>query len=95
MSFTLVALLLAASTAPPDTLVVCPREYRAALEPWLAHRESQGRRVRVIDNPATADELRGAVRQTAAQGALRYVMLVGDAEPDERPAGRGAGADAL
>ncbi len=84
MTATILALLLVASAGVPDTLVVCPRDYRAALEPWLAHREAQGRHIRVIDAPATAAALRGAVRETAALGGLRYVVLVGDAEPDER-----------
>lgn len=68
-------------TLPVDTVVVCPAELRAALEPWLAHRHAQGHRIAVLSNGQEPGALREALRGYAAEGGLRAVVLVGDAEP--------------
>ena len=76
----IVAGLLAGKTdLPPDTVVVCPPAFRAALEPWLDHRRGQGHQAVVIDNKGTAEEIQASIRREAAGGALRFVVLVGDA----------------
>lgn len=79
MLFLLAWLTLAVTPpAAPDTLVVCPVEFRGALAPWETFRRQQGHEIAVINPPSSAAELRSIVRQVATQGSLRYVMLVGD-----------------
>ncbi len=78
---TAICLLLSASAAPPDTVVVCPKEFIAELSPWVAHRELQGHRVEIVPNTRSADELRSEIREIAKSGKLRFLMLVGDANP--------------
>lgn len=63
----------------PDTVVVCPPTFQASLQPWIAHRESQGHRVAVVSNEGTADSIRAEIRKRA--GLLKFVVLVGDALP--------------
>ncbi len=70
-----------ASDPSIDTVVVCPHEFRQALAPWLAHREAQGHQVALIPNQATAAELRDEIRRIAADHAVRFLVLVGDADP--------------
>lgn len=64
-----------------DTVVVCPLEFRAALAPWIAHRQSQGHRIELLANHESAAELRAEVRRIAAAHPLKYLVLVGDADP--------------
>lgn len=78
----LVSLVLAVpATTAADTLVVCPQEFRAGLEPWTAHRQAQGHVIDVIDTLPTAIQLRTEIRRAAGQGSLKYLVLVGDADP--------------
>lgn len=84
--WTLAILLIGVAPEPIDTVVVCPREFVAALDPLLAHRYAQGHRFAYVANTGSAAEIRTAVRRVAATsleqgGKLRYVLLVGDAEP--------------
>lgn len=73
-------LALAATPAPPpDTAVVCPAAFRAAFEPWRVHRTAQGHRIELVDNRGTPEEIRERLRRAADGGALRFVVLVGDA----------------
>ena len=88
MTATLLAILCATLTSDPvDTVVVCPAEFRQALAPWVAHREAQGHHLAMVSNLLDPRELRGEIRRLATP-ALRYLVLVGDAEPagstDER-----------
>ena len=65
---TILAAALAAPAAWADQItVVCPQDLRPALGRWLAFRQSQGHRVRVVDRVDTA--------RPAAGGLL---MLIGD-----------------
>lgn len=78
------SLLLALSglLAPgPDTVVVCPPAYLDTLRPWVAYRASQGHQFAFISNAGSAVEIREAIRAQAKQGGLKFVLLVGDAEP--------------
>jgi len=64
-------------------LVVAPETFRAALGPWIRHREREGIIVRVIDSAATASEVQAMLRaQNEAAIALGrrvgWVLLVGD-----------------
>ncbi|MBI3837729.1 MAG: hypothetical protein HY288_07320 [Planctomycetia bacterium] len=73
--------LCAVADAGADTAVVCPQEFRQAFEPWLEHRREQGHRIAVISNLQSPGEIRAEIRQIAVGGRLRYVVLVGDADP--------------
>lgn len=82
MSLPLLCLLLAVAPPQPcDTAVVCPGEFREALRPWLAHRAAQGHVVRLLSNQGSAAVIRRQIRALADDGALKYVLLVGDADP--------------
>jgi hypothetical protein len=74
--------LLLASVAPaiaaPDTLVVCPQDFRAALAPWVELRREQGHELEIIAPAVSAAELRAAIRHAAASGKLEYLVLIGD-----------------
>ncbi len=67
-----------AALAAPDTLVVCPTAFRAALAEWQEYRRSQGHEIQVIDPPTSAQRLREFVRQASASGSLKYLLLIGD-----------------
>ena len=69
----------------PDTLVICPETWHAALRPWLAHRRDQGHQVRVVSPPSDSGHLRATIRAAAMGGALRSVVLIGDAPTDAVP----------
>jgi hypothetical protein len=73
--------LCAGPTEGPDTVVVCPRAWLAALEPWMAHRQQQGHRLKLVSNLLPADAIRDAIRSAAQSGSLQHVLLVGDADP--------------
>ncbi len=77
-------LLLATSTtatSPPDVAVVCPNEFRAVLNPWLEFRRSQGHIIEIISNDGPPQEIRDRIRSAAKPGTLRFVLLVGGANP--------------
>lgn len=77
-------LLVAVPTAAPagaDTVVVCPSSFLAALQPWLLHRGQQGHRVAYVPSDQTANQIRDEIRSVAAEGNLRAILLVGDADP--------------
>jgi hypothetical protein len=79
MLVSLVLLTLAAAlSAPPDTLVVCPAEFQPALGEWEVVRREQGHEITVIEPPATAEQLRAAIRDESKSGQLKYVVLIGD-----------------
>lgn len=61
-----------------DTLVVCPSEFRAALEPWESHRRGQGHRITVIRPAATAAGMRNEIRRAAKAQHLKYLLIIGD-----------------
>jgi hypothetical protein len=76
----LLSLLALAADPAPDVVVVCPKEYRAALAPWLEHRRGQGHVVELLESAPTAVELQKKIRQAAAGGKLTHIVLVGDAD---------------
>jgi hypothetical protein len=86
MSPVLVALLLAVAADPAaepalDTVVVCPAAFRPAMKPWLELRASQGHRIGVLSNLGSAEEIRGRILRLVQGGRLRFVLLVGGADP--------------
>jgi hypothetical protein len=82
-SLNLLLLLLPflAVTAPPggpDTLVVCPGEFRPALVEWEKLRRAQGHELAIVDVPTSAERLMATIRRTNHAGLLKYVVIVGD-----------------
>ncbi len=67
--------------APPDVVVVCPQVFVAGLDPLLAHRHAQGRRFVHVPGEWSPEEIRKAIRGAAKLGGLKFVLIVGDAEP--------------
>ena len=60
-----------------DTLVVCPTQWHATLEPWLQYRTNQGYRIGLVESPQNPEQLKELLRQQYETG-LRFVLLVGD-----------------
>lgn len=79
-------MLPAVSPASPaaDVVVVAPREFLPALGPLIEHRQKQGRRFAFLPNAGRPEEIRSAIRNVATGGELKFVMIVGDAEPVAR-----------
>jgi hypothetical protein len=63
---------------PPDTLVVCPSDYRSALAKWESYRRDQSHELLIIEPPATAEQMRVVIRKAAQAGKLKYVVIIGD-----------------
>lgn len=72
-----------ADPAPPDTLVVCPSEFRSALLEWEKFRRGQGHVLRIVDSPASAEQLKTTIRRASGAGSLKHVVIMGD-EPSVR-----------
>ena len=70
------------SAVAADTVVVCPEAFREALGPWIEYRRKQSHRVAVVSNLGSSHDIRRRIRETAKGGRLRFVVLVGDADPD-------------
>ncbi|MCA9263462.1 MAG: hypothetical protein KDA60_06415 [Planctomycetales bacterium] len=69
---------------PIDTIVVCPRAWRPALDTWLAHRTRQGHHIVIIDRWRSAIHLRTMIQRLAAEQPIRALVLAGDATaPDQ------------
>src|SRR5215471_3001592 len=87
MQILLLPLLLGVIEAPapkaPDIAVVCPAEYRSAMQPWLARREQQGHTIQLVDNSGRPADIRDRICALAKTGDLKYVVLLGDAPPAE------------
>src|SRR5688572_26807305 len=84
VSALLALLLLSADAQPFDAVIVGPREFLPALQPLIAHRQAQGHRFAYVPNVGSADDMRSGIRKAAVGGALKYVLLLGDAEPAAR-----------
>src|SRR3954467_10107888 len=67
------------AVAAPDTLVVCPAVFQASLGEWKEFRQSQGHEIAIVESPGTPTGVRTAIRRASAAGALKYVLLIGDA----------------
>jgi hypothetical protein len=68
-----------------EVLVICPDEFRVALDPWIEHRRQQGYELSIVPPGGTAEQVGAAIRQAAEPGDLRFVVLVGDAQPGPLP----------
>ncbi len=71
------------ASAGPDTLVVCPQEFRPALVEWEAFRRGQGHRLEIVDVPQSAEALKGTIRRLSEASRLQYIVIIGD-EPSAR-----------
>lgn len=78
MLLLLIAVSLLAVPSAPDTLVVCPSEFREALAPWEAYRRSQGHEILVVDVPTDAAQLQATICRVAERGGLKSLLLIGD-----------------
>jgi hypothetical protein len=81
LNLLLFLLPLAAIVAPPsgpDTLVVCPREFRPALVEWEKFRRAQGHELAIVDVPASAEQLKATIHRANQAGSLKYIVLIGD-----------------
>jgi hypothetical protein len=65
--------------AAPVIVVVCPEELRSAMTPWRERREAQQNRIEFVSNKGSAEEVRTRIREVAAGGRPRAILLVGDA----------------
>jgi hypothetical protein len=83
MQILLLPLLFAVGDAPaaqkPDIVVVCPAEFRSAMQPWLARRQGQGHVVEFLASDGNALQIREKIRAVAKNGSLKFIVLVGDA----------------
>src|SRR5262249_8149388 len=89
LSAVVACLLIGADVKPPDAVVCARREclqrvWVAAVAPLVEHRQRQGHRLALVPNSGSAAEVRAAIGKVAAGGALKYVLIVGDAEPAAR-----------
>ncbi len=76
---TVVSLLLVAMpSVGPDAVVVCPNEFRPAMQGWVEHRERQGYEIEFVSNLKSPNAIREEIKQHNADGDLRFVILVGD-----------------
>jgi hypothetical protein len=74
----------AAAAVAPDVAVVCPPSFREALAPWIKHRAEQGHCVELLASDGTPDTIRTRIAEVAKRGGLKFVVLVGDADPAAR-----------
>ena len=86
MSPLILTMLLAVAAAPAaepaiDTVVVCPDDFREALKPWFELRARQGHHIGLLTNLESAEEIRGQILRLVQGGKLRFVLLVGGADP--------------
>lgn len=79
----LLAMVLAVSSQQPavDTAVVCPPALRRAIEPWIQYRTAQGHSCVLLRGDQSAEAIRRDIRSAATEHPLRFVLLVGDADP--------------
>ncbi len=73
--------LAGAPTERPDVAVVVSPPLREAMEPWIRYRQGQGHEVALVAGNRSVPAICEDLRAIAQGGRLRYVVLVGDADP--------------
>jgi hypothetical protein len=76
--FLLPLAVIGAPPAGPDTLVVCPGQFRPALVEWEKFRRAQGHELEIVDVPTSAAQVKAAIRRANQRGSLEFVVLIGD-----------------
>jgi hypothetical protein len=71
-------MLIGTSATAPDTLVICPDDFRSELAEWQQLRQQQGHRILIVPPPATAADVQNLVRRGGESGQLQYLLLIGD-----------------
>jgi hypothetical protein len=74
-----------AKVANPDTLVLCPPKFQAAMKTWTDYRTRQGHCVTMLTPAPTPRAIKQQIREAAVSGDLKNVLIVGDSG-DERSA---------
>jgi hypothetical protein len=69
---------MALPVEPPDTLVICPADFRVALQPWVEYRQQQGHCIAVVAPPDSSYGIKHMVQKFASSGRLKNVVLIGD-----------------
>ena len=80
-AFSFCVAISAVAAAGPDTVIVSPPVFLEAMRPWISHRATQGHTFAFVSNAGSAAQIREAIRREAKLGNVRFVLLVGDAEP--------------
>jgi hypothetical protein len=87
MHFLLLPFVLSVADIPaarnPDIVVVCPADFRPAMQPWLTRRQQQGHGVQFIGNDGNALQIREKIRAIAKSNTLKFIVLVGAAPPPQ------------
>ncbi len=75
------ALFSVVETPPrsPDTVAVCPAEFRSALQPWIDFRTRQGHDVTIVSSTGSPEDVRDRIRAVARRADLKFIVLVGGA----------------
>lgn len=62
-----------------DTVLVCAPDLIDAASEWITYRAKQGRTIALISGQHSREEIVAAIRQVAQGGALKTVVIMGDA----------------
>lgn len=65
-------------STPPDTLVLCPPQFQAAMKKWIDYRVSQGHVIETLTPGVTPFAIKQQIRKVAVGGFLKNVLIVGD-----------------
>lgn len=63
---------------PPDTLVICPQKFQAAMKKWTDYRVGQGHVIEMVSPAKTSLAIKQQIRKVAISGLLKNVLIVGD-----------------
>lgn len=79
--FCLSLLVLAcAATTRGDTVIVLPKDWKPAIQPWKQYRQQQGHQVWELEAEQGLEGLKLAIAELAKQRVLKYVVLAGDVQ---------------
>ena len=85
-----VAMCLAGNgtVADTDTLVICPPDFRKALQPWIEYRQQQGYKILVQESASSFNGVADQIQKQASTSPLKNVVLIGDAVDQKTPRNR-------
>lgn len=67
-----------------DVLVVCPDQFRPALQRWVKYREGQEHRITIIAPGRTGFQTRQLIKSAAEKQKFKYLVLVGDTDSGDQ-----------